>query len=107
MNTSAKIGGLLAAIMLAASGSAMAAEPVNPYVTSSDGKVVMDPFGLCWRTGFWTPALAEALGYNGAGRLHGSGCSGSGSCCCSGSGPGSRSGPCRCCSDQGEGDPLR
>ena len=94
MNTSAKIGGLLAAIMLAASGSAMAAEPVNPYVTSSDGKVVMDPFGLCWRTGFWTPA-----------RLHGSGCSGS--CCCSGSGPGSRSGPCRCCSDQGEGDPLR
>ena len=67
MNTSAKIGGLLAAIMLAASGSAMAAEPVNPYVTSSDGKVVMDPFGLCWRTGFWTPALAEALGYNGAG----------------------------------------
>ena len=46
--------------MLAASGSAMAAEPVNPYVTSSDGKVVMDPFGLCWRTGFWTPALAEA-----------------------------------------------
>ncbi len=67
MNTSAKIGGLLAAVMLAASGSAMAAEPVNPYVTSSDGKVVMDPFGLCWRTGFWTPALAEALGYNGAG----------------------------------------
>ena len=66
MNTSAKIGGLLAAIMLAASGSAMAAEPVNPYVTSSDGKVVMDPFGLCWRTGFWTPALAEALGYNAA-----------------------------------------
>ena len=64
MNTSAKIGGLLAAVMLAASGSAMAAEPVNPYVTSSDGKVVMDPFGLC-------------------------------------------SGPCRCCSDQGEGDPLR
>ena len=48
MNTSAKIGGLLAAVMLAASGSAMAAEPVNPYVTSSDGKVVMDPFGLCW-----------------------------------------------------------
>ena len=40
MNTSAKIGGPLAAVMLAASGSAMAAEPVNPYVTSSDGKVV-------------------------------------------------------------------
>ena len=122
MNTSAKIGGLLAAVMLAASGSAMAAEPVNPYVTSSDGKVVMDPFGLCWRTGFWTPALAEALGYNGAGCqcdkeiLSKAACTApacrctccrSGSCCCPGSGPGSRSGPCRCCSDQGEGDPLR
>ena len=70
MNTSAKIGGLLAAVMLAASGSAMAAEPVNPYVTSSDGKVVMDPFGLCWRTGFWTPALAEALGYRSEDELH-------------------------------------
>lgn len=67
MNTSAKIGGLLAAVMLAASGSVMAAETANPYVVSSDNKVVMDPFGLCWRTGFWTPALAEAQGLNGAG----------------------------------------
>ena len=61
MNTSAKIGGLLAAVMLAASGSAMAAEPVNPYVTSSDGKVVMDPFGLCWRTGFWPKPWATTV----------------------------------------------
>ena len=67
MKTSAKIGGLLAAVMLAASGSVLAAEAVNPYVTSSDGKVVMDPYNLCWRTGFWTPALAEAQGVNGAG----------------------------------------
>lgn len=67
MNTSAKIGGLLAAVMLAASGSVMAAESANPYVVSSDNKVVMDPYGLCWRTGFWTPALAEAQGLNGAG----------------------------------------
>lgn len=67
MNTSAKIGGLLAAVMLAASGSVIAAETANPYVISSDGKVVMDPFGLCWRTGYWTPALAEAQGINGAG----------------------------------------
>jgi len=67
MNTSAKIGGLLAAVMLAASGVAMAAETANPYVISSDGKVVMDPYNLCWRTGYWTPALAEAQGINGFG----------------------------------------
>lgn len=67
MNTSAKIGGLLAAVMLAASGSVMAAETANPYVISSDGKVVMDPYGLCWRTGYWTPALAEAQGLKGFG----------------------------------------
>ena len=28
------------------------------YAIDSRGEVVMDPFGLCWRTGFWTPAAA-------------------------------------------------
>ncbi len=28
------------------------------YVTDSRGEVAMDPFGLCWRTNFWTPAAA-------------------------------------------------
>jgi OmpA-OmpF porin, OOP family len=28
------------------------------YVLSPDGKVVKDPFDLCWRTGFWSPANA-------------------------------------------------
>jgi OOP family OmpA-OmpF porin len=28
------------------------------YVIDQRGNVVKDAFGLCWRTGFWTPALA-------------------------------------------------
>ncbi len=28
------------------------------YAIDQRGEVVMDPFGLCWRTGFWTPAAA-------------------------------------------------
>ena len=28
------------------------------YVIDQRGDVVMDPFGLCWRTGYWTPAAA-------------------------------------------------
>ena len=28
------------------------------YVIDSRGLVVMDPYNLCWRTGFWTPAAA-------------------------------------------------
>jgi len=35
---------------------AQAADPA--YVTDARGAVVMDPFGLCWRTNFWTPAAA-------------------------------------------------
>ena len=67
MKTSAKIGGIVAAVMLAVSGASFAAEQVNPYVHSSSGDIVKNSTGLCWRTGFWTPALAEALGVNGAG----------------------------------------
>lgn len=67
MKTSAKIGGLVAAVMLAVSGASFAAEQVNPYVHSTSGDIVKNSTGLCWRTGFWTPALAEALGVNGDG----------------------------------------
>lgn len=28
------------------------------YLTDSSGQVVKNPFGLCWRTGYWTPAMA-------------------------------------------------
>ena len=66
MKTSAKIGAFVAAVLVATAGASMAAT-VNPYVTSSTGNVVMDPYGLCWRTGFWTPALAEKAGPQGLG----------------------------------------
>ena len=62
MKTSLKIGGLVAAMMLAVSGASFAADQVSPYVHSADGKIVKSGFGLCWRTNFWTPALAEASG---------------------------------------------
>ena len=32
----------------------------SPYVIDPRGVIVKDPFGLCWRTGFWTPAAAAA-----------------------------------------------
>ena len=51
---------------IAATG-ASAADAVNPYVHSSSGQVVKNSTDLCWRTGFWTPALAEAMGIDGAG----------------------------------------
>ncbi|MCX7946096.1 MAG: OmpA family protein [Hydrogenophilus sp.] len=35
------------------------AKGVIPYVIDSRGVVVRSGTGLCWRTGFWTPALAE------------------------------------------------
>lgn len=35
-----------------------AAQTVRPYVVDSRGVIVRDPYGLCWRTGYWTPELA-------------------------------------------------
>ena len=67
MKTSAKLCGIAAALLLAASFNASAAETVNPYVHSSSGQIVKNSTDLCWRTGFWTPALAEAMGVDGAG----------------------------------------
>ncbi len=52
---------LAAAALALAAGSTMAADAV-PYVLDSNGQVVMSGSGLCVRTGFWTPALAEKTG---------------------------------------------
>jgi OmpA-OmpF porin, OOP family len=30
------------------------------YVQDARGVIVRDPFGLCWRTSYWTPAMAQA-----------------------------------------------
>ncbi|MFU0841553.1 MAG: OmpA-like domain-containing protein [Burkholderia sp.] len=67
MKTSLKIGGLVAAMMLAVSGASFAADQSSPYVHSPDGKVVKSGYGLCVRTGYWTPALAAAAGPDGDG----------------------------------------
>lgn len=32
--------------------------PYSAYVQDSRGSIVRNPFGLCWRTGYWTPADA-------------------------------------------------
>ena len=35
-----------------------AAKPHSAYVQDARGVIVRNPFGLCWRTGYWTPADA-------------------------------------------------
>lgn len=67
MKTSIKLGGLVAAVLMATAGSSFAADAVVPYVQSSTNQTVVNSTGLCWRTGFWTPALAEQAGPEGAG----------------------------------------
>ncbi|WP_413437876.1 OmpA family protein [Sulfuriferula sp. GW1] len=40
---------------------ALAANPTNyGYLVDTNGKVVKDNYGECWRTGYWTPAMATA-----------------------------------------------
>ncbi len=55
---------LLAASAIALSALAMnvSAQTVNKsaYVQDTRGDVVKNPYNLCWRTGFWSPALAIA-----------------------------------------------
>jgi OOP family OmpA-OmpF porin len=46
----------VAVASLAASG---VSAQVQGYVTDSRGGIVKDPFGLCWRTGYWSPSLAN------------------------------------------------
>lgn len=36
----------------------MAPTPKSAYVQDARGVIARDPFGLCWRTGYWTPADA-------------------------------------------------
>ncbi|MDO8650858.1 MAG: OmpA family protein [Undibacterium sp.] len=35
--------------------------PNSAYVQDARGVIVRDPFGLCWRTGYWTPADSDAV----------------------------------------------
>jgi OmpA-OmpF porin, OOP family len=63
MKKSVKLASLVAsAFVMAAAGpvafAQTASTPVSGYVQSPDTQVVKDPFGLCWRTGYWSPANA-------------------------------------------------
>ncbi len=55
-----------AALSAFTSGSAFAQQdikanaPHSAYVQDARGVIARDPFGLCWRTGYWTPADAVA-----------------------------------------------
>lgn len=49
---------LMAATLGLCASLAQAQAVDRVYAIDGRGEVVMDPFGLCWRTGFWTPAAA-------------------------------------------------
>lgn len=64
MNKFVKFALAAAAVMSIVSGAQAqeikAATPVSGYVQDGRGLIATDPFGLCWRTGYWTPADAVA-----------------------------------------------
>ena len=49
---------LMAATLGLCASLAQAQAVDRVYAIDGRGEVVMDPFGLCWRTGYWTPAAA-------------------------------------------------
>ncbi len=53
---------MLSAALALSGGVSSAYAQDNGYVMAptSDNVVVKNPFGLCWRTGYWTPAMATA-----------------------------------------------
>ncbi len=69
MTTSASKKILMAAALIVVAGAAQAQVAVAdmkgtvPYVIDQRGYVAKSGAGLCWRTGFWTPAAAESVMY--------------------------------------------
>lgn len=61
MNTSRLLINMLALASLTVAGIASADEITKEgYLTDTRGNVVRSGTGLCWHTGFWTPAMAIA-----------------------------------------------
>ena len=52
---------LAAAVGLVAANAAVAQQgrTTQGYLTDQRNGIVKDPYNLCWRTGYWTPALAH------------------------------------------------
>ena len=55
----------LIALLLAATSAAMAQTGPQGYLTDTNGQVVRSGTGLCWHTGYWTPANATVEGCDG------------------------------------------
>ena len=49
---------MAALVALGAMATNVSAQNIG-YLTDTRGGMVKDPYGLCWRTGYWTPALAN------------------------------------------------
>jgi len=61
MKTSKLISCTLSTVVFAASCSAACADGFpekTGYLIDSRGNVVKNSYGECWRTGYWTPAMA-------------------------------------------------
>jgi OOP family OmpA-OmpF porin len=73
MKKSTKLGLFVAAAMMTVSAASFAQTDIKigasapAYVQDARGNIVRDPFGLCWRTPWWTPQLAAKDGPKGAG----------------------------------------
>ena len=58
-NTAKHIALVLSAVLALGMGVSSAFAQANGYVQATvSGVTVKNPFGLCWRTGYWTPAMA-------------------------------------------------
>lgn len=61
MKTSKRISGMFSAVVLVAFFGTACAESFpekTGYLIDSRGNVVKNAYGECWRTGYWTPAMA-------------------------------------------------
>jgi OOP family OmpA-OmpF porin len=52
-------GSLVALGLVAAPAFAQQGKGTSGYVTDTRNAIIKDPYNLCWRTGYWTPAIAN------------------------------------------------
>ena len=56
---------IISILLLAFSAAALAQTGPQGYLTDTNGQVVRSGTGLCWHTGYWTPANATVEGCDG------------------------------------------
>jgi OOP family OmpA-OmpF porin len=52
-------GSLVALGLVAAPALAQQGKGTSGYLTDTRDAIIKDPYNLCWRTGYWTPAIAN------------------------------------------------